>query len=94
YQPISVTLLRSAYYLRFRVQDRPGIIARLAQVLAYKGISVDAVLQIPSDNWRDLPFVITTQPTSEALIRQAVEEMATHDYLVESPLAMPMEESL
>lgn len=94
YQPISVTLLRSAYYLRFRVQDRPGIIARLAQVLADKGISLDAVLQIPSGDWRDLPFVITTEPASEALIRQAVEEIATHDYLVEPPLAMPMEESL
>lgn len=94
YQPISVTLLKSAYYLRFRVQDRPGIIARLAQVLAEKGISLDAVLQIPAGDWRDLPFVITTEPTSEALIRQAVEEIATHDYLVEPPLAMPMEESL
>src|SRR6185312_6857733 len=94
YQPISVTLLRSAYYLRFRVEDRPGIIARLAQGLADKGISLDAVLQIPAGDWRDLPFVITTEPTSEALIRKAVEEIATHDYLVEPPLAMPMEESL
>ena len=52
------------------------------------------MLQIPAGDWRDLPFVITTEPTSEALIRKAVEEIATHDYLVEPPLAMPMEESL
>ena len=30
YKPIPVTLHKSAYYLRFRVEDRPGIIARLA----------------------------------------------------------------
>ncbi len=94
YQPIAVTSHQSAYFLRFRVEDRPGIIARLAAVLASRGISVDAVLQIPSENWRELPFGIPVQPTSEAAIREAVAEMATHDFLVEPPLALPMEASL
>jgi homoserine dehydrogenase len=94
YQPISVTLQHSAYYLRFRVEDRPGIIAKLAGVLAAKGISLDAVLQIPAENWRDLPFVITVEPTSEQSIREALAEMSEHEFLVEPPLAMPMEKSL
>ena len=33
-KPVSVTLQKRAYYLRFRVDDRPGIIARLAGILA------------------------------------------------------------
>jgi homoserine dehydrogenase len=94
YQPIPVTLNKSAYYLRFRVEDRPGIIAQLAAVLARNEVSLDAVLQIPAQNWRDLPFVITVQPTSEQSIRDAVAEMAAHDFLLEPPLAMPMEEPL
>ncbi len=94
YKPIPVTLQHSAYYLRFRVEDRPGIIAKLAGVLADKGISLDAVLQIPAENWRDLPFVITVEPTSEQSIRQALAEMSAHEFLVEPPLAMPMEKSL
>jgi homoserine dehydrogenase len=94
YQPIPVTAHQSPYFLRFRVEDRPGIIARLAAVLASRGISLDAVLQIPSENWRDLPFVITVQPTTEAAIREAVAEMATQDFLVDSPLALPMEAAL
>lgn len=94
YKPIPVTLGKSAYYLRFRVEDRPGIIARLASALADHGISLDAVLQIPAQNWRDLPFVITVQPTSEQSIRAAVGQMATQDFLLEPPLAMPMEEPL
>jgi homoserine dehydrogenase len=89
-----VTRHKSRYYLRFRVEDRPGIIARLASVLAEKGISLDAVLQIPAENWRDLPFVITVEPTSEQSIREAVTDMAAHDFLLEPPLAMPMEEPL
>jgi len=94
YKPIPITLLKSAYYLRFRVEDRPGIIAKIAAVLAQNEISIDAVLQIQTENWRDLPFVITVEPTTEQAIRAAIAEMSTHDYLVEPPLAMPMEKSL
>ena len=94
YQPIPVTLQRSAYYLRFRVEDRPGIIAKLAGVLADQQISIDAVLQLPADNWRDLPFVITVQPAPEQSIREALSQMASLHFLLEPPLAMPMEQSL
>lgn len=94
YKPIPVTLQRSAYYLRFRVQDRPGIIARLAGALADQEISLDAVLQLPSENWRDLPFVITVEPTTEQSIRDAVTQMSSLNFLLEPPLAMPMERSL
>ncbi len=94
YKPIPITKQKSAYYLRFRVEDRPGIISKLAGVLAGQQISVDAVLQIPSENWRDLPFVITVEPTTEQAIRDALAEMSTQDFLVEPPLAMPMEKPL
>ena len=94
YKPIPVALQHSAYYLRFRVEDRPGIIAALSRVLADKQISLEAVLQLPSDNWRDRPFVITVEPASEQSIREALAEMSANDFLVEPPLAMPMEKSL
>ena len=94
YKPLPVTQQQAAYYLRFRVEDRPGIIAALARILADKQIGLEAVLQLPSDNFRDLPFVITVHPTSEQSIREALVEMSTHDFLVEPPLAMPMEKSL
>ncbi|MBZ5674868.1 MAG: homoserine dehydrogenase [Acidobacteriia bacterium] len=94
YKPIPVTLHESAYFLRFRVQDRPGIIAQLAAALAAENVSIDAVLQLPHSNWRDLPFVITVQPTTEASIRAAVARMAELNFLVEPPLALPMEQAL
>ena len=94
YQPVSVTLQRRAYYLRFRVDDRPGIIAKLAGILASKKIGLEAVLQEPCDTKHDLPFVITTEETSEQAIREAVEEMSRLDFLKEAPLALPMETAL
>jgi homoserine dehydrogenase len=94
YMPIPITLNESAYYLRFRVEDRPGIIAQLAAALAAENISIDSVLQLPEENWRDLPFVITVEPTTEQSIRAAVARMSELNFLIEPPLAMPMEKSL
>jgi len=91
YKPVPITLSKSAYYLRFRVEDRPGIIAQLATALAAEGISIDAVLQLPKADWRDLPFVITVEPATEQSIRSAIARMLELNFLIEPPLAMPME---
>jgi len=94
YLPISIALHRSAYYLRFRVRDQPGIIAALASALAAEKISIEAVLQLPEANANDLPFVITVEPASEQSIRAALARMEKLSFLIEPPLAMPIEGSL
>ena len=94
YQPVSVIEQQRAYYLRFRVKDRPGILAELSGILAAKHISLDAVLQLPTESKRDLPFVITVEPTHEHAIREAVDRMADLEFLLEAPLALPMETAL
>ncbi len=94
YKPVSVTLQKRPYYIRFRVNDRPGIIAALAAILAEKHISLEAVLQQPSDAKHDLPFVITVESTSEQAVRDAVEKMSHLDFLKQPPLALPMEPPL
>src|SRR6195256_5243379 len=73
YQPVSINLQHRPYYLRFRVEDKPGIIAELAGILASKHIGLEAVLQLPCDTKHDLPFVITVEATSELAIQEAVE---------------------
>ena len=94
HKPVPVADHKSAYFLRFRVEDQPGIIARLAAALADQQISIEAVLQLPSDNWRNLPFVITVEPATEQSIRNALAAMKNMRFLKEPPLAMPMEKGL
>lgn len=91
YKPLPMHTQESPYYLRFRVEDKPGIIATIATTLAKHQIGIDAVLQLPAENWRDLPFVVTTQPAKEQAICQAMLEIRGADFLIESPLAMPLE---
>lgn len=92
--PLPVSAQRSAFYLRFRVDDRPGIIAALSRILAAKRISLDAVLQLPSPTKRNLPFVITLEPCLERDVQEAIQQMAQLEFMVEPPLALPMERPL
>ncbi|MEZ5352998.1 MAG: homoserine dehydrogenase [Bryobacteraceae bacterium] len=94
YRPIPITRQVRAWYLRFRVNDRPGIISALAAILAEKNIGLDAVLQLPTETKQDLPFVITLEPTGEQAVREAVARMAALDFMTEPPLALPMETAL
>ncbi|HEY7304681.1 MAG TPA: homoserine dehydrogenase [Bryobacteraceae bacterium] len=91
YKPLPIPTQELPYYLRFRVEDKAGIIATLATVLAKHNIGIDSVLQLPREDWRDLPFVITTVAAREQAIREALLEIRDADFLVDAPLAMPME---
>jgi homoserine dehydrogenase len=92
--PVSISRQVRAHYLRFRVKDRPGIIASLASILADAKISLDAVLQLPSDDKDDLPFVITVEPTAEQAVRDAVGRMQGLEFLVEPPVVLTLEPGL
>ena len=81
-----MTLQTRPYYLRFLVDDRPGIIATLAGILAERHISLEAVLQEPCETKHNLPFVITVEPTTEASIRAALAHMEQLDFLTEPPI--------
>lgn len=92
--PARLVELSSAYYLRFRVKDQVGIIATLAGILAKHSIGIDAVLQLPNERKDALPFVITVEPSKQGNIQSAVAEMAGLDFMIEPPMAMPIEREL
>jgi len=76
-------------YLRLVVRDRPGILARVCNILAKHQINIDSVLQEPSPSKKRLPFVMTLEPTREKLIARAISAIARLPFLAQSPLMMP-----
>jgi homoserine dehydrogenase len=78
------------HYLRFKVEDRPGIIAAISTVLAEYGINIDSVLQKPGFSKSSLPFVITLEACKASLVAQALHQIARLDFLVEPCLHMPI----
>ena len=71
--------IRSRYYLRFSIADRPGVIGVVAQVLGKHGISIASVIQHdPGDDdhpGAPVPLVIMTHSAIEADVVTAIHEI-------------------
>ncbi|PYX52671.1 MAG: homoserine dehydrogenase [Acidobacteria bacterium] len=80
----------SPWYLRFFVKDQPGIVARLAQILAAHHLNIDALLQKPGFEKSSLPFVITLEPCRDSQLHPALEEMAGLDFAIRPCLCLPV----
>jgi homoserine dehydrogenase len=56
----------SAYYLRLRVADEPGVLADITRILADESISIDAVLQRePAEGEQQTDIILLTHVTVE-----------------------------
>ncbi len=80
----------TAWYLRFFVRDQPGIVARLAQILAEHHLNIDALLQKPGFDKTSLPFVITLEPCRDSQLRPALDEMAGLKFTLRPCLCLPI----
>src|SRR5262249_52705830 len=78
------------WYLRFFVRDQPGIVARLAAILAEHHLNIDALLQKPGYDKASLPFVITLEPCRDSMLRPALEKMAALDFSIRPCLCLPI----
>jgi homoserine dehydrogenase len=66
----------TAFYLRLRVADEKGVLARITGILADNDISIDAVLQrAPAEGERQTDLIILTHDTVEGRMQAALAQM-------------------
>ncbi|MGC8805127.1 MAG: homoserine dehydrogenase, partial [Candidatus Ratteibacteria bacterium] len=65
--------LETRYYLRFTAVDRPGVLAKIANVLGRNSISIASVIQKKENPDRAVPIVMLTHRATEKNIRKAVD---------------------
>jgi homoserine dehydrogenase len=78
------------WYLRFFVRDQPGIVARLAQIMAAHHLNIDSLLQKPGFDKASLPFVITLEPCRDSVLHPALQEMSGLDFSIRPCLCLPI----
>jgi homoserine dehydrogenase len=78
------------WYLRFFVRDQPGIVARLAEILAAHELNIDSVLQKPGCDKGALPFVITLEPCRDSMLHPALEKMSGLEFAIRPCLCLPI----
>jgi homoserine dehydrogenase len=76
----------SAFYLHLEVADEPGVLARVAQVLAGHGVSVKSVVQKGMGDQARLVMVM--HPVLESRFQAAMGEIAALELLRAPPRAI------
>ena len=73
---LSIEDVRSAYYLRLKAFDKPGVLADVTRILADLDISIDAMMQKePSEGEELVDIIILTHITVERNINAAIEKI-------------------
>jgi len=78
------------HYIRFLVDDRPGIVAEITGALAAERINIRAIVQKPGYPQHALPFVVTVEPCKSSALKRALTTIRTMDSLLEEPLDLQM----
>jgi homoserine dehydrogenase len=83
----------SAYYLRMRVADQPGVLADVTRILADAGISIDAALQREAgEGERQTDFILLTHATVEGRVNAALSRIEALSTVLSKPVRIRMEE--
>ena len=78
------------HYIRFLVNDRPGIVAEITGALAKEKINIRAIVQKPGYPAHALPFVVTVEPCKPSTLKRAMEAIRGRNYLLQEPLDLQM----
>lgn len=78
------------HYMRFVVDDKPGIVSAISGALTKVGANIDSILQRRGYPKHRLPFVVTTEPCLTSTIDQALASIARMDCMLERPLCLQM----
>ncbi len=81
----------SEYYLRFMVQDEPGVIAAITSILSDHRISLEALVQKARHAIKAVPVVMTTHETTEGNLQAAVARITALESVEGDALVLRME---
>ncbi|HWR77988.1 MAG TPA: homoserine dehydrogenase [Thiobacillus sp.] len=85
--------VRTAYYLRLRAFDRPGVLADITRILADGDISIDAMVQKePAEGEVQVNIILLTHITVEKNINAAIAKIEALDTVAGKVMRIRLEE--
>ncbi len=91
-KPVGETV--SKYYLRFSVEDKPGMLAKIAGALGENGVSIRSVIQTAQREGEAVPVVIVTHEAREMDVRKALWMIEALEITAEKTRLLRIEDDL
>ncbi|MDD4977383.1 MAG: homoserine dehydrogenase [Gallionella sp.] len=90
---LPISEVQTSYYLRLRVQDKPGVLADITRILADEQISIDAVIQKePGEGEDQADLIMLTHLTREKRIDAAIAKIEALGVVAGKVTKLRMEE--
>jgi len=83
--------IESLYYLRFMVQDQPGVLSKISGILGNHGISISSVIQQGRKAVGVVPLVMMSHRAKERDLQLALSEINRLDYVSGATLLIRVE---
>lgn len=83
--------IESLYYLRFMVEDHPGVLAKISGILGKKQISISSMIQEGRKIEGEVPLVMMTHKAKERDLQAALAEIGELDCIMGSTLLIRVE---
>jgi homoserine dehydrogenase len=85
--------VETSYYLRLRVEDKPGVLADIARILADQQISIDAMIQRePGEGESQTDIIMLTHITREKNVDAAIAKIEALSVVKKNVIRLRMEE--
>ena len=75
-------------YLRFRVKDRPGVLAEITAAMRDAGVSIESVIQRSAAENEGVLLAVVTHAGEQARIADTFRRLAGSDSVLEQPMVM------
>ncbi|MCK5111446.1 MAG: homoserine dehydrogenase [Arcobacteraceae bacterium] len=83
--------IETKYYLRMQVEDKSGVLAKVATILGNKNISIKTMLQKPCDKDK-ANLLLSTHTCKEKDIKEALSELESSGVVLSAPAMIRIEE--
>jgi len=84
---------KSRFYIRFQAEDNIGLISNISKLCVNNNISINSILQLPIENYKNIVFVLITEECNNKNIKNLIKDINKEKILLkDTPFYMPIYE--
>ncbi len=88
----NIDSIESRYYLRLKVADKAGTLAKITTILGEHNISIKMLIQRESPDKKEATLLLSTHKSNELDMRKATESLCKLDVVSQKPFMIRIEE--